>query len=138
MEIDSTMVDNGRTPNRGPTAVTWYENHLTRPSEKSLLILTIIFWVSEHGSLSQAVGWLKEAIPQEPELQRLDQAVNRHVAHILAEMVQSGLVRTREGKPALAKKVAAFSTSSNTFSNVIKATLSSLRKGSPSFCASPC
>jgi hypothetical protein len=103
MEMDSTMGDNGRTPIRRPTAVTWYENHPTRPSEKSLPLLTIIFWVSEDGSLSQAVGWLKEAIPQEPELQRLDQAVNRHVAHILAEMVQSGFVSTREGKPALAK-----------------------------------
>ena len=98
------MEDNGGKPIRRPAEVTWYENHPTRPPGKSLPILTIIFWVSEDGSLSQAVGWLKEAIPQEPELQRLDQAVNRHVAHILAEMVQSGLVRTKEGKPALAKK----------------------------------
>jgi hypothetical protein len=104
MEMDSTMGDNGGTPIRRPAEVPWYENHPTRPSGKSLPILTIIFWVSEDGSLSQAVGWLKEAISQESELQRLNQAVNRHVENILDEMVQSGLVRTREGKLALVKK----------------------------------
>jgi hypothetical protein len=103
MEIDSTMGDNGGTPIRRPAQVTWYENHPTRPSGKSLPVLTIIFWVSEDASLSQEVGWLKDAIPDELQLQKLDKAVHRHIEGILAEMIQSGLVGTEEGKLALAK-----------------------------------
>jgi hypothetical protein len=104
MKIDSTMGDNGSRPISRPKAVTWYENHPTRPSGKSLPILTIIFWASEDGSLSQAVGWLKEAIPDELMIKKLDQAVHRHIEGIVAEMIQCGLVRTEEGKVALAKK----------------------------------
>jgi hypothetical protein len=103
-EIHTIMGDNGSRPISRPTAVTWYEHHPTRPSGKSLPILTIIFWVSEDGSLSQAVGWLKEAIPDELRFKKLDQAVHRHIAGILAEMSQSGLVHEEEGKVALAKK----------------------------------
>ena len=98
------MGDNGSRPISRPTEVTWYENHPTRPSGKSLPILTIIFWVSEDGSLSQAVGWLKEAIPDELRLNKLDQAVQKYIEGIVAEMIQSGLVRTEEGKVALAKR----------------------------------
>ena len=98
------MGDNGSRPISRTTAVPWYENHPTRPSGKSLPILTIIFWVSEDGSLSQAVGWLKEAIPDELRLNKLDQAVQKYIEGIVAEMIQSGLVRTEEGKVALAKR----------------------------------
>ena len=98
------MGDNGNKPISRPAAVSWYENHPTRPSGKSLPILTIIFWVSEDGSLSHAVGWLKEAVQDELRLKKLDQAVHRHIEAILAEMIQSGLVRTEEGKVALAQK----------------------------------
>ena len=96
------MGDNGRRPIDRPTA--WYENHPTRPSGKSLPILTIIFWVSEDGNLSQAVGWLKEAFPDELRIKNLNQAVHRHIEGIVAEMIQSGLVHTEEGKVALVKK----------------------------------
>lgn len=98
------MGDDGSRPISKPEAVSWYENHPTRPSGRSLPVLTIIFWVSEDGSLSRAVGWLKEAIPNELRFKKLDQAVHRHVEGILAEMSQFGLVSTKEDKLALAKK----------------------------------
>ena len=103
-ETHSTMGDNGSRPTSRPKEVAWDENHPSRPSPEALPILTIIFWVSEDGSLSQAVGWLKEAIPDELRLTRLGQAVQRHIEGIVAEMIQSGLVVTEEGKVALAKK----------------------------------
>ena len=56
------MGDSGSEPISGTAAVAWYENHPTRAAGKSLSLLTIIFWVSEDGSLSKAVGRLEEAI----------------------------------------------------------------------------
>ena len=98
------MGDNGNRSIVSRKETPWFEDHPSRPSAKALPVLTIIFWVSEDGSLSQAVGWLKGAIPDELQLKELDQAVHKHIEGILAEMVQRGLVRTEEDKLALARR----------------------------------
>ena len=74
----------------------WFENHPSRPSGKALPILTIIFWASEDGSLSRAIGWLKEAVPDDLQRKKLNQAIHKHIEEILAEMMQSGLYRPRK------------------------------------------
>ena len=81
----------------------WYEGHPSRPSAEALPVLTIIFWASEDGSLSRAVGWLKEAIPKDLQQKELNQAIQAHIDSIVAEMIRSGLVHVEEGKFALAE-----------------------------------
>ena len=81
----------------------WYEDHPSRPSVNALPVLTIIFWASRDGSLSRAVGWLKEAIPGELHLKELNQAIHQHIESILAEMMRSGLIGAEEDKFTLAK-----------------------------------
>jgi hypothetical protein len=82
----------------------WYEGHPSRPSARALPVLTIIFWASEDGSLSRAIGWLKEVIPDDLQRKKLNQAIHKHVESILAEMIRSGVVQAEEGKFALAKE----------------------------------
>jgi hypothetical protein len=81
----------------------WYEGHASRPSSEALPVLTIIFWASADGSLSRAVGWLKEAIPEDLQLKELNQAIQPHIDSILAEMISSGLIHVEEGKFAFPK-----------------------------------
>ena len=97
------MGDNGNKPLVNRKDKPWYEGHPSRPSAEALPVLTIIFWASEDGSLFRAVGWLKEAIPQDLQLKELNQAIHEHIESILAEMIQVGLVQTEEGKLALTK-----------------------------------
>jgi hypothetical protein len=81
----------------------WYEDHPSRPSAKTLPVLTIIFWASTDGDLYRSVGWLKRAIPDELQLQELNQAIHQHIESILAEMIRSGLVQAEKSKFTLAK-----------------------------------
>ena len=97
------MGDNGNRPIVSRKDKPWYEDHPSRPSAKAVPVLTIIFWASEDGSLCRAVGWLKDAIPDELQLEELNQAIHEHVESILAEMMRSGLIHAEEGKFALAK-----------------------------------
>ena len=97
------MSGNGNKPLVHSKDKPWYEGHPSQPSAEALPVLTIIFWASRDGSLSRAVGWLKEAIPDELQIQELNQAIHRHIESILAEMMRSGLVYAEEGKFAMAK-----------------------------------
>ena len=97
------MGDNGNKHIVGRKNRPWYEDHPSRPSVKTLPVLTIIFWASEDGDLYRSVGWLKRAIPDELQLQKLNQAIHQHIKSILAEMIRSGLVQAEKCKFALAK-----------------------------------
>jgi hypothetical protein len=96
------MSGNGNKPLVNSKDKPWYEGHPSRPSAEALPVLTIIFWASEDGSLSRAVGWLKEAIPGDLQPKALNLAIRPHIESILAEMIRSGLVQAEEGKFALA------------------------------------
>ena len=97
------MGDNGNKHIVSRKGKPWYEDHPSRPSAKTLPVLTIIFWASEDGNLYRSVGWLKEALRDDLQLQKLNQAINQHIESILAEMIRFGLVQTEKGKFALAK-----------------------------------
>ena len=97
------MGDNGNTPFISRKKTPWFEHHPSRPSAKALPVLTIIFWASEDGSLSRAIGWLKEAIPDDLQREKLNQTIHKHIEDILVELIRSGLVQTEEGKLALPK-----------------------------------
>lgn len=97
------MGDNGNRRIVSRKEKPWYEGHPSRPSAEALPVLTIIFWASEDGSLSRAVGWLKEAIPKDFQHRKLDQAIQVHLDNIVAEMIRSGLLHVEEGKFALAE-----------------------------------
>ena len=97
------MSENGNKPLVKRKHKPWYEEHPSRPSAQAVPVLTIIFWASEDGSLSRAVGWLKEAIPGDLEPKELNQAIRPHIESILAEMIRSGLIHAKEGQFALAK-----------------------------------
>ena len=98
------MGDNGNKHIVSRKETPWFENHPSRPSGKALPILTIILWASEDRSLSRAIGWLKEAVPDDIQRKKLNQAIHKHIEDILSEMIQSGLVKTEEGKLALREK----------------------------------
>jgi len=95
------MGDNGNKHIVSQRETFWFENHPSRPSGKALPILTVIFWASEDRSLSRAIGWLKEAVPNDLQRKKLNQAIHKHLEDIVAEMIKSGLVQTKEGKLAL-------------------------------------
>jgi hypothetical protein len=97
------MGDNGNKLMISRKDKPWYEDHPSRPSVNALPVLTIIFWASEDRSLSHAIGWLKGAIPDDCQRQKLNQAIHQHIESILAEMIQSGLIHAAESKFALAK-----------------------------------
>jgi hypothetical protein len=97
------MGDNGNTYIVSRKNKPWYEDHPSRPSAKAVPVLTIIFWRSEDGDLFRCVGWLKEALRDDLQLQKLNQAIKQHLEGIVAEMIRSGLVQTEKGKFALAK-----------------------------------
>jgi hypothetical protein len=97
------MSDNGNKPLVKRKEKPWYEGHPSRPSAEALPVLTIIFWASQDGNLFRAVGWLKDAVPDELQLQELNKAIHEHIESILAEMIRSGLIHAEEGKFALAK-----------------------------------
>jgi hypothetical protein len=97
------MSDNGNKPQVNGKDKPWYEGHPSQPSAEALPVLTIIFWASRDGSLSRAVGWLKEAIPEDLQLKDLNQAIHQHIESILAEMMRSGLIHAEKDRFALAK-----------------------------------
>ena len=97
------MSDNGNKPLVNGKDKPWYEGHPSQPSAEALPVLTIILWASRDGSLSRAVGWLKEAIPEDLQLRELNQAIHQHIESILAEMMRSGLIHAEKGQFALAK-----------------------------------
>ena len=101
--IIDNVGDNGNKPMGNRKDKPWYEDHPSRPSAGALPVLTIILWASEDGRLSRAVGWLKEAVPEDLEVKDLNQAIHRHIESIVAEMIRSGLIHAEEGKFALAK-----------------------------------
>ena len=100
------MGDNGNKHIVSRKETPWFENPPSRPSRKTLPILKSIFWATEHASLSRAIVWLKEAAPDDLQRKKLNQAIHKHIEDILAEMIQSGLVQTEEGKLALREEKA--------------------------------